>query len=83
MLYVGIEGQPQCGPLLDYTDASVPVSVNAARVPFGLSEPSFQVEVVLRPVSRVTPHTATGLKARHHLAHVLPGRGSAPLPLLL
>jgi hypothetical protein len=83
MLYVGIEGQQQCGPLLDYTDASVPVSVNAALVPFGLSEPAFQVEVVLRPVGRVIPHKETGLTARHHLAHVLPGRGIAPVQLLL
>jgi len=41
MLYVGIEGQQQCRPLLDETDASVPVAVNAALVPFGLSEPAF------------------------------------------
>jgi hypothetical protein len=79
MLYVGIEGQQQCGPLLDETDASVPVAVNAALVSFGLSEPAFQVEVVLRPVCLVIPHKETGLKARHHLAHVLPGRVIAPV----
>jgi hypothetical protein len=83
MLYVGSEGQQQRGPLLDETDASVPVAVNAALVPLGLSAPAFPVEVVLRPVCLVIPHQETGLKARPHLAHVLPGRGIAPLQLLL
>jgi len=83
MVYVGIEGQQQRGPLLDETDASVSMAVDAALVPFGLSEPAFQVEVVLRPVCLIIPHKETGLKARHHLAHVLPGRVIAPLQLLL
>jgi len=80
---MGIEGQQQRGPLLDETDASVSMAVNAALVAFGLSEPAFQVAVVLRPVCRVIPHKETGLKARHHLAHVLPDRVIAPVQLLL
>jgi hypothetical protein len=80
---MSIEGQQQRGPLLDETDASVSMAVNAALVAFGLSEPAFQVEVVLRPVCRVIPHKEPGLKARHHLAHVLPDRVIAPLQLLL
>ena len=83
MLSVSLKGQQQRGPLLDETDASVSMAVNAALVAFGLSEPAFQVEVVLRPVGLVSPHKETGLKARHHLAHVLPDRVSAPLQLLL
>ena len=83
MLSMGIEGQQQRGPLLDETDASMSMAVNAALVAFGLSEPAFQVEVVLRPVCRVIPHKETGLKARHHLAHVLPDRVIAPVQLLL
>jgi len=83
MLSMGIEGQQQRGPLLDETDASMSMAVNAALVAFGLSEPAFQVEVVLRPVCRVSPHKETGLKARHHLAHVLPDRVIAPVQLLL
>jgi hypothetical protein len=83
MLSVGIEGQQPRGPLLDETDARVSMAVHAALVAFGLSEPGFQVEVVLRPVGLGIPDKAPGLAARPHLAPVLPGRGSAPVPLVL
>ena len=80
---MGIEGHQQCGAFLDEANPSMAAAVNAALVAFGLSEPAFQVEVVLQPVCRVIPHKETGLKARHHLAHVLPDRVIAPVQLLL
>jgi hypothetical protein len=59
------------------------MAVHAALVAFGLAAPAFQVEVVLRPVCLVIPHKETGLKARHHLAPVLPDRVITPVQLLL
>ena len=61
-LWVGqvrIKGQQQRGAFLDKANPGVPVAVNAALVPFGLSEPPFEVEVVLRQVPRPRlPQTA-------------------------
>jgi len=79
-LSVGIEGQQQRGPLLDETDASVSLAVQAALVPCGRSQPACQVEGVLRPGGRGIPDTETGLTARPPRAHGLPGRGTAPVP---
>lgn len=77
---MGIEGQQQRGPLLDETDASVSLAVQAALVPCGRSQPACQVEGVLRPGGRGIPDTETGLTARPPRAHGLPGRGTAPVP---
>ena len=47
------------------------VAVYAALVPFGLPEPAFQVEVVLRQVRLIAPDKQPRGKAGHHAAHVL------------
>ena len=82
VLQVGIEGQQQRGPFLDQTDPGVLVTVDAALVPFGLFEPAFQVEVVLRQFRVFAPHKQAGGKAGHDVAHVLPHRVLTALQLL-
>ncbi len=68
---------------MDETHPGVPVTMNAALVAFGLSEPPFEVEVVLWQVARLASHEQPRCKARHHAAHVLPHGISALLTLLL
>jgi len=78
-----VEGQQQCGAFLHDAYPSVPVAVDAALVPFGLSKPTLQIEVVLRHVRLFLSHKQPGGKAGHHLAHVLPDRIVARVELLL
>jgi hypothetical protein len=80
---VGIEGQEQCGAFLDEADPSVPVAVNAALVPFRLSKPTLQIEVVLGHIRLFIPNTEPWRKARHDVAHMLPDRIVALLALHL
>jgi len=80
---VRIEGQEQRGAFLDEADPRVPVAVDTALVPFGLSEPAFQVEVILRQVRLIAPDKQPRGKARHHAAHVLADRIVACLALPL
>jgi hypothetical protein len=81
--YVGVESQQQRGAFLDEPYPGVPVAVYAALVPFGLSEPAFQVEVILRQVRLFAPDKQPRGKARHHLAHVMPDRIVACVQLCL
>ena len=78
MLQVGIKGQQAWRPLLHETDPGVAVAMNAALVSFGLSEPTFEVEVVLRQVPVLPSHKQARRKASHDVAHRLPD-GIAPL----
>jgi hypothetical protein len=80
---VRIEGQQQGGAFLDDADPGVAVAVNAARVPFGLSKPAFQVEVVLWQVRLFPANKQPRSKAGHDVAKVLPGQVIALLELLL
>jgi hypothetical protein len=80
---VRIKGQYQGGAFLDEANPGVPVTVNAALVAFGVPEPSFKVEVVLRQVALLASHKQSRRKARYHAAHVLPHGISALLQLLL
>lgn len=68
---------------MDKTHPGVPVAVNAALVSFGLSEPPFEVEVVLRQVARLASHKQPRRKTCHHAAHVLLHGISALLEPLL
>jgi hypothetical protein len=61
----------------------VPVAVNAALVPFGLSKPTLQIEVVLGHIRLFTPNKEPRRKARHDVAHMLLDRIVALLELLL
>jgi len=80
---VCVEGQEQCGAFLDEADPSVPVAVNAALMPFGLSKPTLQLEVVLGHIRLFTPNKEPWRKARHDVAHMLPDRIVTLLELLL
>jgi hypothetical protein len=80
---VRIEGQQQGGAFLDDADPGVAVAVNAALVPFGLSKPAFQVEVVLWQGRLVPSNKQPRSKASHDVAEVLPGQVIALLELLL
>jgi hypothetical protein len=78
-----IEGQEQRGAFLDNADPGVSVAVNATLVPFGLSKPALQLEVVLWHVHVLTPNKQPRGKAGHDVAHMLPDRIVTLLELLL
>jgi hypothetical protein len=80
---VRIEGQEQRGAFVDEADPAVLVAVYAALVPFGLSEPAFQVEVILRQGRLLAPDKQPTGKAGHHAAHVWADRIIACLALPL
>ena len=83
MRQVRVEGQEQRGAFVDEADPSVLVAVYAALVPFRLSEPAFQVEIILRQVCRLAPDKQPRGKAGHHATHVLADRIVACLILPL
>lgn len=83
MLHVGIKGQQQCRAFVDDADPRVSVAVNTAFVAFGLSKPSFQVQVVPRQIRILASDKQARSKARHHLAHVVPDRVGTALELRL
>jgi len=83
MRQMRVEGQQQCGAFLHEAHPSVPVAVDAALVPFGLSKPTLQIEGVLRHVRLFLSHKQPGGKAGHDTAHLLPDRIMALLALLL
>jgi hypothetical protein len=83
MRQMRVKGQQQCGAFLHEAHPSVPVAVDAALVPFGLSKPTLQIEVVLRHVRLFLSHKQPGGKAGHDTAHMLPDRIMALLELLL
>jgi hypothetical protein len=78
-----VEGQQQCGAFLHEAYPSVPGAVDAALVPFGLSKPTLQLEVVLRHVRLFLSHKQPGGKAGHDTAHMLSDQIMALLELLL
>jgi len=80
---VRVKGQEQCGAFLDDADSGVAVAVNTALVPFGLSKPALQIEVVLRPIHVLTPNKQPRSKAGHDVTKVLLGQVIALLELLL
>ena len=83
MRQVRIEGQEQRGAFVDEADPTVLVAVYAALVPFRLSEPAFQVEIILRQVCLLVPDKQPRGKAGQHAAHVLADRIVACLALPL
>src|SRR5215470_4304866 len=83
MLQVGIKGPQYCGPLLHETAPGVAVAVHAALVSFGLSEPAFEVEVVLWPVPVLPANKQSRRKAGHDVAHRLPDGSATLLQLCL
>ena len=83
MRQMRVEGQQQCGAFLHDAYPSVPVAVDAALVPFGLSKPTLQIEVVLRQVRLFLSPKQPGGKAGHDTAHMLSDRIMALVELLL
>src|SRR5262245_29800950 len=59
------------------------MAMNATLVPFGLSKPAFQLEVVSRQVCLFAAHKQPGSKAGHDTTHMLPDGIMARLELLL
>src|SRR2546425_778881 len=82
MRQMRVEGQQQCGAFLHEASPSVPVAVEAALVPFGLSKPTLQIEVVLRHVRLFLSHKQPGGTAGHDTAHMLSDRIMALVELL-
>ena len=83
MRQVRVEGQEQCGAVLNDADPGMLAAVDTALVPFGLFKPALQVEVVLGQGCLLTANKQPGCKARHHLAHVVPDRIAARVELCL
>ena len=78
-----VEGQQQRGTFLHNAHSGVLVAMDATLVPFGLSEPAFEVEVGLWQVRLLAPDKQPRGKASHHAAHGLAGRIVACLALPL
>jgi hypothetical protein len=66
---VCIEGRDERRSLLDNSDAGMGVSMDAALVPFGISEPAFEVEVVVGDLRIVRAGEESRCEAFHHAGH--------------
>lgn len=80
---MGLEGQQPRRAFLYEADPGVPVAVHAAFVPFRLSKPALQVEVILGEVRLFAPNKQPRLTAGHDTAQMLPGRIIARVERLL
>jgi hypothetical protein len=78
-----IKGQEQGGAFLHEAHPGVLVPVHAALVAFGVSAPPFEVEIVLRQITRLASHKQTWRNTRHHATPVLLHGIRARLQLLL
>ena len=63
--------------------ASVAMTMDPAFVAFGTFEPTLQVQIVGRKLSRLASHKQPWFKAAHHLGKMLLNGIRAGLPLLL
>lgn len=70
MLDVSVQRQKERGPLLHDAHACVGMSVDAPLVTLGISEPTFQIEVVAQ-VQQLAPGKQTRLETIHHPTQVL------------
>ena len=77
-----IERRQQCGAFVDEANPRVAVAMHAALVAFGVSQPAFEVEVVLWEIRVVTSHKQAWLTTGQYPTHVLPPRIVTPLELL-
>jgi hypothetical protein len=71
VLAVSVERQKKRGPLLDDAHAGMSMSVNVPRVSFGLSKPTFQIEVVLRQVQLIASREQARRETVHQPAQML------------
>jgi hypothetical protein len=70
-LLVCIQNQQKRGSLLHDTHPCMPMSMNATFVALGLTEPSFEIQVVLRQVNQVLSGEQPRREARHDAGQVL------------
>ena len=68
---MSVQNEDQRWAFLHNTYSRMRVAVDAPLVTFGLPKPTFQVEIVLRPIRSIAPHKQPGFKTRHHLSQVL------------
>ena len=80
MHLMSVQGQQQAGTFLNDADTGMFVSVDASFVAFGLSEPTFQIEIVLRQLGIITADKQARLETGHDFAHVLRERIAVRLP---
>ena len=83
VLQVSVEGQNQGGTFLDESNPSMLSAVDPPRMPFGLTEPTFQVEIVCGQIEGLAAGEQTGLKTGHQPGHVAVDRIGTPLQPLL
>jgi hypothetical protein len=67
---VRVQGQGKGWAFLYDPHAGVPTAMDAAFVSLWLSEPAFEIEIVLRPSGLACADKQTRLETGHHLAHV-------------
>ena len=70
VLEVSIQRQEKGGSLLHDAHPRMRMSVNASLVPFGVSKPAFQIQVVLGKVQEVASREQAGRETSHHLTNV-------------
>ena len=80
---MGVQRRQECWAFLHDTHSSMPVSVDASLMPFGLPKPTRQLHVVLEEWPCVSTDKESCGKAGHHPRHVLVKRGGEACELLL
>ena len=71
MPQVGVQGMDQRAAFLHDPHSGVMMAVDPSLVPLRITEPAFQIEIIARQLDRIAPGKEPGLKAAHHLRHLL------------
>src|SRR5215470_15471325 len=83
VVHMRVKRQHQRWPLPYDPHASVAMTMDPAFVAFRTFEPTLQVQIVGRKLSRLAPHKQPRFKAVHYLGKMLLNGLRAGLPLLL
>ena len=79
VLQMSIEGQNQGGTFLHQANPGMLSAVNPAGMPFGLTEPAFQVQIVGRQIEGLAAGKQARLETGHQPGHLAVDRILAPL----
>ena len=79
VLQMGVQSQNEGGAFLHEANTRMLSAVDAPRVSFGLAEPAFQVQIVLRQIKDLAAGKQARLETGHHPGHLGVDRILAPL----
>jgi hypothetical protein len=79
VLQMGIQSQDEGGAFLHEANTRMLSAVDAPGVPFGLTEPAFEVQIVLRQIKNLAARKQARLETGHHPSHLGADRIAAPL----